>query len=146
MDLKIDYDNGSMMIHLEEFLNYGSISKVRKLVKLIHQSVNPDDIGKFRMFIEQELEQIEPRKKDTERYIVGYEEKVKFCKQQLENCIYNRDRFKKNSNEWQHYNLHVKQHRQELKEIKALLNIRKSDHNRFIRNEQFYMKCLENIS
>ena len=146
MDLKIDYGNGSMLIHLEEFLNCGSISKVRKLVKLIRQSVNPDDIGKFKMFIEQEFEQIEPRKKDNERYIAGYEDKVKYCQQQMEKCINNRDHFKKNSSEWKQYNYYVKQHRQELKEIKVLLSIRKSDRNRFIRNEQFYMKCLENIS
>jgi hypothetical protein len=147
MDLIIDYDKGSMLIHLEEFLNFGSITKVRKLVKLIHQSVNPDDIGKLRTFIEQELEQIDLRKKENERYIVGYEDKMRFCHKQLENCIYTRDHFlKKGSREWVHYNLHVKQHRQELKEIKALLNSKKSDCNRFIRNKQFYVKCLENIS
>ena len=146
MDLEIKYDNGSMIVHLDEFLNCRSISKFRKLVKLINQSANPDDIGKVRMFIEQEIKQLEPRQKENERYVIGYEEKVKFCQKQLENCIYNRERFKKNSSGWQHFNIHVKQFRQELREIKTLLSPQKSDRDKYIRSKQFYVKCLENIS
>jgi len=146
MDLEIKYDNGSMIVHLDEFLNCRSISKFRKLVKLINQSANPDDIGKVRMFIEQEIKQLEPRQKENERYVIGYEEKVKFCQKQLENCIYNRERFKKNSSGWQHFNIHVKQFRQELREIKTLLSSQKSDRDKYIRSKQFYVKCLENIS
>lgn len=34
-DITIKYDHGQMLIHLEEFLSCRSISKVRKLIKLI---------------------------------------------------------------------------------------------------------------
>lgn len=45
MDLYIKYDNGSMAIHLDAFLDYRSIGKVKKLVKLIQQSYTPGCIG-----------------------------------------------------------------------------------------------------
>ena len=42
MDLEIRYENGSMTVHLEEFLNIRSIAKVRKLLKLIRSSFTPE--------------------------------------------------------------------------------------------------------
>ena len=41
-DITIKYDHGQMLIHLEEFLLCRSISKVRKLIKLINRSDNPE--------------------------------------------------------------------------------------------------------
>lgn len=146
MDLEIKYENGSMTVHLEEFLNCRSISKVKKLVKLIHHSVNPDDIGKIRMFVEQEIEQFEPKQKENTRYIIGYTEKVKFCQKQLDNSITNRSKYKRNSDGWKHYNTFVKQFRQEMKELKALLRSRQSDYDKNIRNKEFYRKVLQIIT
>lgn len=151
MDLEIKYENGSMTVHLEEFLNCRSISKVKKLVKLIHHSVNPDDIGKIRMFVEQEIEQFEPKQQENQRYIIGYTEKVKFCQKQLDNALYNRSQYKKStplhkSDGWEHYNTFVKQFRQEMKELKALLRSRQSDYDKNIRNKEFYRKVLQIIT
>lgn len=146
MDLKIKYENGSMTVHLEEFLNCQSISKVKKLVKLIHHSVNPDDIGKIRMFVEQEVEQFEPKQKENARYIIEYAEKMKFCQKRLDNSITNRSKYKRNSDGWEHYNTFVKQFRQEMKELKALLRSRQSDYDKNIRNKEFYRKVLQIIT
>lgn len=146
MDLTIKWGNGSMTVHLKEFLSCRNISKVKKLVKLIHQSVNPDDIGKVRMFIEQEIEQFEPRQKEDVRYIVGYREKVKFSQKQIDNCTQNRSRFKKNSDGWKHYNELVKSFREENRELKAALREKQKDFDDCSRNKIFYQKCLEIIS
>ena len=53
MDLQIKYDNGSMTVHLEEFLGCRKITKFRKLVKLIRQSYTPDELNKILNHIEQ---------------------------------------------------------------------------------------------
>lgn len=146
MDLKIKYGHGSMTVHLKEFLDCRNITKVKKLIKLIHHSVNPDDIGKIRMFVEQEMEQFEPKQKENQRYIVGYTEKVRFCQRQLDNSIINRSKYKRNGDGWKHYNHHAKQFRQELKELKTLLRSRQSDFDKNIRNKEFYEKVLQMIT
>lgn len=146
MDLNIKYQNGSMTVHLEEFLDCRSIGKVKKLLKVIRDSYTPYEEQKLKDFIEQEIEQFEPKQMEDHKYIIGYEEKVKFCQKQLNNCIANRSNFKRNSDPWKHYNSYVKQFREELRDIKKLLSSRRSDLNRCIRNKQFYIKCLENIT
>lgn len=146
MDLTIKWGNGSMTVHLKEFLSCRSINKVKKLVKLIHQSVNPDDIGKVRMFIEQEIEQFEPVKREAERYIIGYQQKIEYS----DRCIYTastyRSRYKKGSEAWKHHNEDLKRFRAENKELKALLRNKQKVIADCSRNKIFYRKCLEIIS
>ena len=47
-DITIKYDHGQMLIHLEEFLSCRNISKVRKLIKLINQSDDPDIVNQIK--------------------------------------------------------------------------------------------------
>ena len=143
MDLEIKYEHGSMVIHLEKFLDCRNISKVKKLVKIIKNSHTPECEDKIREYVEQEIEQFEPKQKENAKYIVGYTEKVKFCQKQLVNSIANRNRCKRNTDEWKHYNECVKQFRQEMREITALLRSRQSDFNKNIRNKEFYKKVLQ---
>lgn len=146
MEIYIKWYNGSMVIDLEKFLSCRSISKVKKLVNIIRGSCTPECEKQIKEFIVQELEQYEPRQKEVSRYIVGYTEKVKFNERQLDNCMNSRDRFKRKSDGWEHYNSHVKAFRDELKEMKAALRTyqRKSDNEK--KNRDFYMKVLEIIT
>lgn len=41
-DIMIKYNNGRMLIHLNEFYSCRNITKVKKLVKLIRQSYTPE--------------------------------------------------------------------------------------------------------
>ena len=79
MDLEIKYEHGSMTIHLEEFLNCRSISKVRKLVKIIRSSHTPECEQQIKEFLQEWVEQYELRQKENSLYITGYEQKVKYC-------------------------------------------------------------------
>lgn len=151
MDLEIKYERGSMVIHLEKFLDCRSISKVKKLVKIIRNSFTPECEDKIREYVEQEIEQFEPKQQENQRYIIGYTEKVKFCQKQLDNALHNRNQYKKStplhkSDGWEHYNAYVKQFRQEMREIKALLRSRQSDFDKNIRNKEFYKKVLQIIT
>lgn len=174
MDLKIKYENGSMTVHLEEFLNCRSISKVKKLVKLIHHSANPDDIGKIRMFVEQKIEQFEPKQMENTRHIIEYTEKVKYTEQQvkisqwklelaeheIKVCQAERDSHRRGTKVWKSCDKEVKRMRAELKgpknelkeqkeklkNFKILLRKRQKDFDNNIRNKEFYKKVLENIT
>nr|DAQ34771.1 MAG TPA: hypothetical protein [Caudoviricetes sp.] len=146
MDLEIKYEHGSMVIHLEKFLDCRNISKVRKLVKIIRSSFTPECEEQIKEYVQQEIEQFEQNQKENAKYIIGYTEKVKFCQKQLDNCIYNRERYKQNSEGWKHYNDFVKQYRQELKELKTLLRSRQTVFDKNIKNKEFYRKVLEIIT
>jgi hypothetical protein len=146
MDLEIKYENGQMTVHLEEFLDCRNITKVKKLLKVIRNSFTPECEDKIREYIEQETEQYESTQKEHARYIVGYTEKVKFCQKQLDNCLANRDKYKRKSDGWKHYHEFVKQYRQELRELKALLYSRQSCFDKNVRKMEFYKKVLENIT
>ena len=146
MDLEIKYERGSMTVHLEEFLSCRSISKVRRLVKVIRKSFTPECEEQIRGYVQQEIEQFEPKQKENQRYIVGYVEKVKFCQRQLDNSIINRSKYKRNSDGWKHYNTFVKQLRQEMNELKKLLSSRQSSFDRNVRNKEFFRKVLEIIT
>ena len=52
MDLEIRYENGSMTVHLEEFLNIRSIAKVRRLLKLIRSSFTPECEQQIKEFVQ----------------------------------------------------------------------------------------------
>lgn len=151
MDLEIKYEHGSMIIHLENFLDCRNISKVRKLVKIIRKSFTPECEDKIREYIEQEIEHFEPKQQENQRYIITYTEKMKFCQKQLDNALYNRNQYEKStplhkSDGWEHYNVYVKQFRQEMLEIKTLLRSRQSDFDKRIKNKEFYKKVLQIIT
>lgn len=151
MDLEIRYENGSMTVHLEEFLNIRSIAKVRKLLKLIRSSFTPECEQQIKEFVQDWIEQFEQKQLETERYITGYEQKVSYCQKQLRDALYTRDSYKKStllhkSEGWDRWNEEVKRCRKELAEVKTLLRSYQSQYNSNIRNKDFYKKVLENIT
>lgn len=151
MDLEIRYENGSMTVHLEEFLNIRSIAKVRKLLKLIRSSFTPECEQQIKEFVQDWIEQFEQKQLENERYITGYEQKVSYCQKQLRDALYTRDSYKKStplhkSEWWDKWNEEVKGCRKELAEVKTLLRFYQSRYNSNIRNKDFYKKVLENIT
>ncbi len=145
MELKIKYVNGSMTIYLENFLSWQNISKVKKLVKIIRSSYTPECEGKIREYVEQEMEQFEPRQQDNEKHIARCAEKIKSCQKKLDNYTAIRDKSKKGSDGWKKHNQCVGQARKELRETKQLLRSRQADYNSNIRKKEFYQKVLKII-
>ena len=151
MDLEIRYENGSMTVHLEEFLNIRSITKVRKLLKLIRSSFTPECEQQIKEFVQDWIEQFEQKQLETERYITGYEQKVSYCQEQLQDVLRIRDIYKRStplhkSKDWERWNEQVKRYRKELAEVKTLLRSYQSRYNSNIRNKDFCKKVLENIT
>lgn len=174
MDLEIKYENGSMTVHLEEFLNDRSITKVRKLLKVIRSSFTPECEQQMKEFIQEQTEQFEQVQKEHSIYIEGYTQKVKYAEQQImqtkhrisqiqtgvKNSQFVRDSHRKNTKVWKNCNADVKKYRErlkepratlkeqneELKELKALLRSRQQSFDRNIRNKEFYKKVMQEIT
>lgn len=171
MDLEIRYENGSMTVHLEEFLNIRSITKVRKLLKLIRSSFTPECEQQIKEFVQEQAEQFEQVQKEHSIYIEGYAQKIRYAEQQIrqtqhiisqiqtgvKNSQLLRDSHRKNTKVWKNRNADVKKYRErlkeprntlkkqkeELKELKALLRSRQQSFDRNVRNKDFYKKVLE---
>lgn len=141
MDLQIKYDNGSMVVHLEEFLGCRNITKFKKLVKLIQQSYTPDEINKILNHIEQFNENYELDQKVTQQKIVGYSEKVRFCERQINSCTVTRDLYKKKSENWVTFNDVLKERREELKQMQQLLRTEKQAFVKRQKDKAFFDKC-----
>lgn len=142
MTLEIKYENGSMIVHLEQFLGCRSISKVKKLVKLIRQSYTPNEIEKIVNHIEQFKETYEIDLKTAESKIIGYESKMKIAKSYLDKSIMYRGRCTRNSSPWKYHNNYVKQYREELKKLQQSLREENKILNNLKRNKKFYDDCL----
>ena len=122
MDLEIRYENGSMTVHLEEFLNIRSITKVRKLLKLIRSSFNPECEQQIKEFVQKQVEQFEQVQKEHSIYIEGYAQKIRYAEQQIretqhiisqiqtgvKNSQLLRDSHRKNTKVWKNRNADVK--------------------------------------
>lgn len=141
MNLQIKYDNGSMTVHLEEFLGCRKITKFKKLVKLIRQSYTPDELNKILNHIEQFNETYELDQKVTEQKIVGYSEKVRFCERQISRCTALRDSYKKQSENWVTFNDNLKEHRGELKQLNQLLRAAKQEYKNRQKDKAFLEEC-----
>lgn len=122
MDLEIRYENGSMTVHLEEFLNIRSIAKVRKLLKLIRSSFTPECEQQIKEFVQEQAEQFEQVQKEHSIYIEGYTQKIRYAEQQIrqtqhiisqiqtgvKNSQLLRDSHRKNTKVWKNRNADVK--------------------------------------
>lgn len=134
MDLEIKYENGSMTVHLEEFLSCRNIAKVKKLLKIIRSSYTPECEQQIKDFVQQWIEQFESIQKEHSIYIEGYTQKVKYAEQQImqtKHCISQiqadvdklqciRDSHRKNTKVWKNCNADVKKQRERLKEPRAV--------------------------
>lgn len=94
-DITIKYDHGQMLIHLEEFLSCRSISKVRKLIKLINRSDNPDIVNQIKDHIQYRMEGLDNITMITENRIDRNKAEVKDAEMNMQHWLYLRSQHKK---------------------------------------------------
>ena len=138
MDLEIRYENGSMTVHLEEFLSERRITKVRKLLKVIRSSFTPE--------CEQQIRQTKHR--------------ISQIQTGVKNSQLLRDSHRKNTKVWKDRNADVKKYRERLKEprttlkeqneelrnLKTRLWKRQKAFDCNVRNKEFYKKVMQEIT
>lgn len=144
-DLTIRYDNGQMIIHLEEFLACRNISKVRKLLKIIARSDTPEMTEQIQSHIEHRIKWLDDVGKISANQYVKFVEIVKQVEQEVNRLVQLRSRYKKKSDEWTHYNDRVKESRERLREVKASMRNSKKEFDDTIRDKKFFEKLLSEV-
>ena len=142
---KSPYDHGQMLIHLEEFLSCRSISKVRKLIKLINRSDNPDIVNQIKDHIQYRMEGLDNITMITENRIDRNKAEVKDAEMNVQHWLYLRSQHKKGSNGYKHYMTNVKESRDTLKEKKADLRSAEKEYKDSIRDKEFFSKLLSEV-
>lgn len=144
-DLTIRYDNGQMIIHLEEFLACRNISKVRKLLKIIARSDTPEMTEQIQSHIEHRIKGLDDVGKISANQYVKFVETVKQVEQEVNRLVQLRSRYKKKSDGWTHYNDRVKESRERLREVKASMRNSKKESDDTIRDKKFFEKLLSEV-
>lgn len=144
-DITIKYDHGQMRIHLEEFLSCRNISKVRKLIKLINQSDNPDTVNQIKDYVQYRMKGLNGITMIAENRIDRNKVEVKDAEMNVQYWLYLRSQHKKGSNGYKHYMVSVKESRDVLKEKKADLRSAEKEYKNSIRDKEFFTKLLSEV-
>lgn len=144
----IKYENGEMQINLEEFLCCScnrSISKVRKLVKIINNSYTPEVIEDMKKFIEQRMNTTDTIIETAREHCLVFNDEVKKYEKRLDSVVAHRANYKRNTDGWKYYNKQVKEVRENLRTAKVNMRAAKSQFNDTVRMKNFFIKLLSEV-
>ena len=144
----IKYENGEMRINLEEFLCCScnrSISKVRKLVKIINNSYTPEVIEDMKKFIEQRINTTDTIIETAREHCLVFDDEVKKYEKRLDSVVAHRANYKRNTDGWKYYNKQVKEVRENLRTAKVNMRAAKSQFNDTVRMKNFFIKLLSGV-
>lgn len=144
----IKYENGEMRINLEEFLCCScnrSISKVRKLVKIINNSYTPEVIEDMKKFIEQRMNITDTIIETAREHCLVFNDEVKKYEKRLDSVVAHRANYKRNTDGWKYYNKQVKEVRENLRTAKVNMRAAKSQFNDTVRMKNFFIKLLSEV-
>lgn len=153
-DIEIKYEHGSMVVHLENFLSDGKITKVRKLLKVIRQSYTPECEDQIKEFVMQRVtnkEQFHSDQVALAGKITNIESNIDQLERRLKGATLNRNAFKKSTpirknEDWEKWNERVNDCRESLKESKKLLAVVNREYKQNIKNRAFFKKVMQEFS
>lgn len=137
-----------MRINLEEFLCYScnrSISKVRKLVKIINNSHTPEVIEDMKKFIEQRMNTTDTIIETAREHYWVFNDEVKKYEKRLDSVVAHRANYKRNTDGWKYYNKQVKEVRENLRTAKVNMRAAKSQFDDTVRMKNFFIKLLSGV-
>lgn len=137
-----------MRINLEEFLCCScnrSISKVRKLVKIINNSYTPEVIEDMKKFIEQRINTTDTIIETAREHCLVFDDEVKKYEKRLDSVVAHRANYKRNTDGWKYYNKQVKEVRENLRTAKVNMRAAKSQFNDTVRMKNFFIKLLSGV-
>ena len=137
-----------MQINLEEFLCYScnrSISKVRKLVKIINNSYTPEVIEDMKKFIEQRMNTTDTIIETAREHCLVFNDEVKKYEKRLDSVVAHRANYKRNTDGWKYYNKQVKEVRENLRTAKVNMRAAKYQFDDTVRMKNFFIKLLSDV-
>lgn len=143
--------HGEMHILLEPFLlgQGRGITTVKKLIKYIQRSHQPEQVEIIRQFIEQFDQDYEPAVHASMDLIRSLEGKIHKAKINLDRYKADRDRLKKFvtfgelNPDWERMNDRVQAGKEDLKELEAMKRSEVSKNNKRMKDKSFLDKVLE---
>lgn len=135
-DIEIKYEHGSMVVHLENFLSDGKITKVRKLLKVIRQSYTPECEDQIKEFVMQRVtnkEQFHSDQVALAGKITNIESNIDQLERRLKGATISR-------------NEQVISIRKSLRESKKILTAVNREYKQNIKDRVFYKKVIEEIT
>ena len=153
-DIEIKYEQGSMVVHLDNFLSDGKIAKVRKLLKLIRQSYTPECEDQIKEYLMQHLtseEQFYSDQKALATKIINIENNIYNLERQLKAAMISRNALKKSTpihknKDWEMWNEQVNGYRESLRESKKILAAVNRQYKQNVKDRAFYKKVMEEIT
>lgn len=145
LTIKYGYGKGTMEINVENFMDMRQISRCRKLIKIIRQSNTPEEIDKLETYINEAIDFIELRLKETAERGVAEKTKAKEAEEKLKKLIEERDRHRKGTVVYKNANKAVKDMRERYKMHNSIYKEMIREFNRQTKNKEFYPRVLEEI-
>lgn len=153
-DIEIKYEHGSMVVHLENFLSDGKITKVRKLLKVIRQSYTPECEDQIKEFVMQRVKNKEQFHSDQVALagkITNIESNIDQLERRLKGATISRNAFKKSTQihknkDWEMWNEQIISIRESLRESKNFLAAVNREYKQNVKDRAFYKKVIEEIT
>lgn len=153
-DIEIKYEHGSMVVHLENFLSDGKITKVRKLLKVIRQSYTPECEDQIKEFVMQRVTNKEQFHSDQVALAgknTNIESNIDQLERRLKGATISRNAFKKSTQihknkDWEMWNEQIISIRESLRESKKILAAVNREYKQNVKDRAFYKKVIEEIT
>lgn len=148
--LVIEYDGGfgqsnrgRMIIDLNQFMEFQTISKIKKLLRVIDYSYDRDQAEKIRQYCEGFLSAAKGERRQLEIEINDAEKAVREHERLVKECRIVRDRYKRKSKGWEHHQKNLSMLSTQLSVRKDTLHERQAALSRLERLSVKYEKVLQ---
>ncbi len=121
------------------------LTKVKKLLNIIKSSDNLEAVDSFRGYVTEWLKQYDIEQKVKANSHVDAKDKAKELEKTCQHYMAVRSRFKKKSEQYEHWNELVKSTREEMNKQKRIASSSMADFKANLKNKDKFLKVLEFI-
>jgi len=147
-EIKITWNHGkgTMHIFLDRWMEMRSITKFKKLVKIINKSDQPEILDVISEWCSDFIEQSEPQMKTLANMLVGYKDKIPYATQKYEKAIAERNHYRRGTKPYKAMTQYVKNTKSDLQELKNALCQTNQKFTKMQKMKDYCTKCLEILS
>lgn len=140
MNIRYNGGKGRMTINLPEYLDGQTLTNIRRLIKVVETSDTPEELEKLHSYVKAELQQIDRWMKEAANKAVDARTKAKELQPELDELVYARNRYKKNSPPYKELMEKVKDMRERIALQNSIYRCQKSEVSRLQRNKEKFNK------
>lgn len=137
---------GRMIISVMSFLNEQGIGKIKKLINLILHSESPEQVDIIADYCNECLKQYEQQQKRLANLHVDARDAISSLEAEIKMNTRCRDKFKRKSEQYEHFNELVKNGKEALKKKKVIASSSLQEFKRNERTKEKFLQVLEFIN